>query len=66
MLSARRAESESAMSYDEYLSKTGDPDKRATWIAWKVEICGMSPIEATKAAYDPEWGWTKMGVQNNA
>lgn len=47
------------MSYQEYLTATGDKDIRSTWIDWKV-FSGMDVKEAIKAAYDPEWGWQKI------
>ena len=45
------------MSYEEYLSKTGEKDTRQNWIAWKIEACGMDSQEATRVAYDSEWGY---------
>lgn len=45
------------MSYQEYLSRTGQKDSRTAWKWWKIEICGMSEKQAIKAAYDPEWGY---------
>jgi hypothetical protein len=49
-----------AMDYNEYLIKTGEKDTRQNWIAWKIETCGMEPDEATKAAYDTEWGYKPL------
>jgi len=48
------------LSYTEYLTKAGQHDSRQAWIDWKIVCCGMEPDEATKAAYDPEWGWTPI------
>jgi len=45
------------LNYSEYLKATGDKDSRRAWVDWKVYSCGMSVKEATKAGYDPEWGW---------
>lgn len=45
------------MSYDEYILKTCKEDNKGSWIDWKVEICGMSEIEAIRSANDPEWGY---------
>ncbi len=50
------------MSYKEYLERTNQTDARFSWIAWKVEMCGMTTEEATKAAYDPEWGWEPIST----
>lgn len=52
------------MSYAEYLATTGSEDSRQSWIAWKVEICRMEPSEATKAAYDKEWGYEPLKERN--
>jgi len=52
---AQRGErKEKDMSYQEYLSRTGQKDSRTAWKWWKIEICGMSEKQAIKAAYDPE------------
>jgi len=48
------------MSYEEYLNATKEKDSRQNWIAWKVEVYGMEPAEATKAAYDSEWGYKPL------
>jgi len=45
------------MSYDEYLEKTNKENCAETWIDWKVEICGMSYMEALRACNDPDWGF---------
>lgn len=45
------------ISYDEYLEKTGKEDCKESWIDWKTDICGMSYLEAVRAANDPEWGY---------
>lgn len=45
------------MSYDEYLKRTGKEASKEAWIDWKVEICGMSYIEARKVCYDLDWGY---------
>jgi len=45
------------ISYEEYLEKTDKENCVDSWIDWKVEICGMSYVEARKSAYDPEWGF---------
>lgn len=52
------------ISYEEYLSKTNKQDKRESWIDWKTEICGLRLDEATKAAYDPEWGFEPISMSN--
>jgi len=48
------------MGYAEYLAKTRQKDTRQNWVAWKVEICGMEPRAATRAAYDSEWGYKPL------
>lgn len=47
------------MGYEEFLKEAGFSDSRTNWIAWKI-CCGMSLDEATKAAYDPVWGWEPL------
>ena len=44
------------ISYEEYLTTTGLRDCRLSWIDWKIQL-GMSVEEATRASYDPEWGY---------
>ena len=51
------------ISYAEYLERTKEVDSRFAWISWKIEVCGMSPKEATIAAYDKDWGWTPLERQ---
>ena len=51
------------LSYAEYLVKANEKDSRQAWISWKVASCGMSIEEATKAGYDPDWGW-EPGLAN--
>lgn len=44
------------MSYEEYLEKTNQKDSRTAWKWWKIEVCGMSEVEAIKASihcYEP-------------
>jgi hypothetical protein len=48
------------INYETYLEKSNQPDCRRAWINWKMDIYGMSEREATKAAYDPEWGYEKL------
>lgn len=43
-------------SYEEYLNRTNQEDSRTAWKWWKIEVCGMSEIEAIKASiteYEP-------------
>ena len=42
-------------SYEEYLKRTNQQDSRTAWKWWKVEVFGMSEIEAIKASvnYEP-------------
>lgn len=44
------------MSYQEYLTKTGQKDSRTAWKWWKIECYGMTEREAIKASikfYEP-------------
>ena len=44
------------MSYQEYLTKTGQKDSLTSWKWWKIECYGMTEREAIKAAikfYEP-------------
>jgi hypothetical protein len=50
------------MSYQEYLTRTGQKDNRHTWIDWKMDVYGMTERQAIKAAYDPEWGYKPITV----
>ena len=52
------------MSYEEYLAKTGNEDTLQNWVMWKVDMFRMEPQEATKAAYDPEWGYEPLPSAN--
>jgi hypothetical protein len=54
------------MSYQEYLSRTGQKDSRTAWKWWKIETCGMSEKQAIKAAYDPEWGYKPIAERAGA
>lgn len=47
------------LNYAEYIERESELDSRQAWIWWKV-YCGMSLEEATKAADDPEWGYTPL------
>ena len=43
-------------SYEEYLKRTNQEDTRESWKWWKIEVYGMSEVEAIKASvtmYEP-------------
>ena len=49
------------LSYAEYLSKTGKPDSRESWIDWKIDCCGMTFMAARRASYYVDWSNEKGG-----
>jgi hypothetical protein len=48
------------MSYEEYLKLTNQRDSFDAWKWWKIDVCGMTELQAIKAGLDKDFGYSPL------